>query len=445
MSLRKLSAWITLLSAASTLLGQELMPARPAPGLMVKGFANGAAPKPMMTKDRIVVRFADAVDGDALRAAAKGLGLELVDRGLNGSFEVFRCDPALTDAWVQWLNAQDGVDYAERDPLGHTQVAPTDPLWAPFQWNFYNQGALSNGRASNFGIRAEGAWATATGTGAVVAVVDTGVAYETFGAFAPAPDLVGATFVFPYDAVTGDGHPNDENGHGTHVAGTIAQRTNNGVGVAGVAYNCSIMPVRVLDATGSGSFTWIANGITWAANNGAHVINMSLGGTTGSTTLQNAVVYADGRNVVICAATGNTGRQGLGFPAAYTQCIAVGTTRFDGTKPRYGTFGTGIDVCAPGGDTSVDQNADGYGDGILQNTFGSSATPTTFGYFFFQGTSMATPHVAGVAALVKSAKPLYTKAQIRSAIEGSCTDVGAAGYDTTYGFGIVNASLAITR
>jgi serine protease len=431
--------------ATSALLAQVLSPVNPSPGLIVKGFANGHSSKPMMTSDRIVVRFKDAVDGDALRAAVETVGLQLVDRGLSGAFEVLRCAPSMTEAWVQWLNAQECVDYAERDPLAHTQVTPTDPLWAPYQWNFYNQGALSNGRVSNYGIRAEAAWTTTTGTGAVVAVVDTGVAYETNGVFIPAPDLVGTTFVFPFDAVVADGHPNDENGHGTHVTGTIAQRTNNGIGVAGIAHTCTIMPVRVLDASGTGSWTVVANGITWAADHGAHVINMSLGGTSGSTTLQAAVVYASGRGVVMCAATGNTSRTGLGYPAAYTQCIAVGATRFDGTKPRYGTSGTGIDVSAPGGDTGVDQNGDGIGDGILQNTFGSSATPATFNYYFFQGTSMATPHVAGVAALVKAAHPTYTAAQIRSAIETSCTDRGTVGYDTTYGAGIVNAQLAITR
>jgi serine protease len=171
---------------------------------------------------------------------------------------------------------------------------------------------------------------------------------------------------------------------------------------------------------------------------------MSLGGSTGSTTLQNAVIYATAHDVTICAAAGNSGRNGISFPARYTQCIAVGATRFDGARARYSSLGTGIDVVAPGGDTSVDQNGDGYGDGILQQTF-AQGSPTSFAYYFFQGTSMATPHVAAIAALVKSLHPAYTNAQVRNAIESSCRDLGSPGYDTTFGNGLVNAAAAITH
>lgn len=428
---------------SSALLAQALPFARPE--LQVRGFANQHTDSRLLSPDRVVVRFQKGADVEAVKALAASLGLEVADRGLFGEFVVFRSAPELVDTWVEWFGSQPGVAYAERDPIARTQATPTDPLWAPYQWNMFNYGALSNGRASNFGIQADAAWtAGATGTGVVVAIIDTGVAYETFGAFTAAPDLVGRPFVSPYDGVTGDGHANDENGHGTHVAGTIGQVTNNALGCAGVAHNCTIMPVRVLDAAGSGALTTIANGISWAANNGAKVANMSLGGGAGSTTLSNAVVAANNAGVNLCAATGNTGRTGLQYPAAYSQCIAVGTTRFDGRRPRYGTYGTGIDVSAPGGDTSVDQNADGFADGILQQTFATGA-PTTFGYYFFQGTSMATPHVAAVAALVRSVRPTYTNTQVRSAIETSCKDVGNAGYDTTFGAGIVNAALAITR
>jgi serine protease len=405
------------------------------------GFVNGQAPKPALTADRIVVRFRGAVDSDSIARLAREAGIELVDRGLQDTFHVFRCPPALADVLVAWFAAQPGVDYAERDPLAHTAVAPNDTYWS-FQWSFFNQGAPSGNTVSNFGVRAEQAWANgADGNGIVVAVVDSGVAYENFGAFAQAPDLAGRPFVAAYDAVTGDGHANDENSHGTHVAGTIGQVTNNALGVAGIAHACTIMPVRVLDASGSGAHTWIANGINHARLNNAKVINLSLGGGSGSTTLQNAIVNAANAGITICAATGNTRRQGLQYPAAYSQCIAVGATRFNGARPKYATYGTGIDVVAPGGDTSVDQNGDGYADGILQQTFASGA-PTSFGYYFFQGTSMATPHVSAIAALVRQKHPTWTAAQVRSAIESTCTDLGSAGYDTTFGYGLVNAFAA---
>ena len=409
------------------------------------GFANAAAPQAELLRHRVVVRFRRAASEASVRDFARVAGLRLADRGRSGEFYVFECTPEIGRPLARWFAAQSAVDYAELEAVARTTVAPSDPYWAGLQWNMYNAGAKSNGVVVNHGVKAEAAWAAgATGAGVRVAVIDTGVAYENFGAFLAAPDLVGRPFVAPYDAVTGDGHANDENCHGTHVAGTIGQVTGNGIGCAGIARNCTIMPVRVLDSRGSGTHSWIANGITWAANNGAAVMNLSFGSAVGSATMQNAIAYAAGRNVVICAAAGNTGIAGVNYPALYTQCIAVGATRFDGARASYSTFGTGLDVVAPGGQTNLDQNGDRYGDGILQQTF-LQGSPRSFGYFFFQGTSMATPHVAAVAALVKSVRPGYTAAQIRKAIESSCVNLGPAGYDTTFGWGLIDAAAAIKR
>ncbi|MCC6783366.1 MAG: peptidase S8 [Planctomycetes bacterium] len=443
---RSSTAVLAFLVSTTLIHAQDaLAPSSPTrPDLKVGGFVNGSDERAAFTKDELIVRFRSEVDPEFLRHVGEVLGFELADRGRNGAFEVLRVPAELVDVWATWLAAQPEVELVERNALCHTTAAPNDPLYAPYQWNFLNRGALSNGRVSNHGVQAEAAWPTSTGSSVVVAVVDTGVAYETYGGFAQAPDLAGRSFVSPYNAITGTTHANDDNGHGTHVAGTIGQSTNNGLGVAGIAYGCSIMPVKVLNSAGSGSHAQIANGITWAADHGAKVINLSLGGSTGSTTLSNAITYAWGRGVVICAATGNTGRSGVSYPARYTNCIAVGATRFDGNRSGYSTYGTGIDVVAPGGDTSVDQNGDGYGDGILQQTFATGA-PTTFSYYFFQGTSMATPHVAAIAALVIAHRPTYTNTQVRSAIESSCQDRGSAGYDTRYGNGLVDAAAALTR
>ncbi|HZN41568.1 MAG TPA: S8 family serine peptidase [Planctomycetota bacterium] len=430
------SVVLAVLAGAVVSLSAQSLP----PVLHTGGFVNGNAPR-AMTPDRVIVRFRGAVDEATLGELASAAGIKLVDRGSHGEFYVFRCAPALVDAMVTWFGDQAGVEYAERDALAHTTVAPSDSYWS-YQWSLFNQGSASGTSVSNYGVRAEAAWANgATGAGVVVAVVDTGVAYENFGSFVAAPDLVGRTFVAPYDAVANDGHANDENSHGTHVAGTIGQVTNNGIGCAGIARDCTIMPVRVLNASGSGSYTQIANGLAHAVANNAKVVNMSLGGGSGSTTLQNAVINAANAGLILCAAAGNTGRRGVQYPAIYTQCIAVGATRFDGTKPRYGSYGPGLDVVAPGGDTSVDQNHDGYADGILQQTF-ASGSPASFGYYFFQGTSMATPHVAAIAALVWQVHPTWTAAQVRARIESTATDLGAAGYDQTFGNGLVNAQLA---
>jgi serine protease len=386
---------------------------------------------------RVVVRFRDPIPATQVRVAFATVGVAHVRRGYGDAYDVLEVPEGQAEAWAAWLRQQDAVVYAEPEVLVQkTGTPPNDPFFG-FQWHLADRGV----GGSNYGIQAPEAWTRSTGAGAVVAIVDTGVAYENYGGYVQAPDLAQTSFVAGYDFVNGDTHANDDEGHGTHVCGTVAQSTNNGLGVAGVAYDATVMPVKVLDASGSGATSWVADGIRFAADNGAHVINLSLGSSVGATVLQDAVVYAAARGVVICAATGNSGATSIGYPARYDQCIAVGATRFDGQRAYYSQRGTGIDVSAPGGDVTVDQNGDGYGDGVLQMTF--SGGVTSFGYSFFQGTSMATPHVAGVAALLKAARPSATAAEIRTAIESTCVDLGSSGYDTTYGFGLIDAPAAI--
>jgi subtilisin family serine protease len=283
-----------------------------------------------------------------------------------------------------------------------------------------------------------------------------------------APDLSGTSFWRNADEVAGDGvdndgngfiddvggwdfinsdaHPNDDNSHGTHVAGTIAQTTNNVLGVAGVAFGTTIMPVKVLDAAGTGSLDGVAAGIRYAVDNGADVISLSLGGP-GSSALQSAVAYAYDNGVVVCAASGNGGSDGIGdaacdFPAAYdAYVIAVGATQYDESRAPYSNYGSSLDIVAPGGNTGVDQNGDGYPDGVLQNTFGQ--TTVDWAYYFYQGTSMATPHVSGVAALLLAGDPTLTPDEIRSILQSTADDLGATGRDNTFGWGLVNATAAL--
>lgn len=329
------------------------------------------------------------------------------------------------------------VEYAEPDYIAYAFLIPNDPFY-PFQWHLDN--------STYGGIHVSQAWDISRGAGVVVAVVDTGIAYEDFGlSFKKAPDLANTCFVSGYDFINNDSHPNDDNSHGTHVAGTVAQSTNNGVGVAGVAYESCLMPVKVLDRNGSGSYSAVANGIYFAADNGAKVINLSLGGPAPSLTLENAVKYAYEKGVTIVAAAGNDDESSLGYPAAYDQyVIAVGATRFDEKLAPYSNFGPSLDLVAPGGDTRLDQNDDGYADGVLQNTFNPSTKNTKdFGYWFFQGTSMATPHVAGVAALVISNGGATLPADVRTALESTADDLGVRGRDDTYGWGLLNAKAAL--
>jgi serine protease len=284
------------------------------------------------------------------------------------------------------------------------------------------------------------AWQRERGDGVVVAVIDTGVAYRSEGRFRQAPDLAATRFVPGFDFVENDATPDDEHGHGTHVAGTIAQSTNNRLGVAGVAPGASIMPVRVLDRNGSGSWGAIAAAIRFAADHGAHVINLSLGGGSRSRTIERAIAHAHRRGVVVVAAAGNSGRGPVEYPARCDHVIAVSAVRFDREISPYSSRGSGLDIAAPGGDLRVDQNGDGLPDGVLQNTL-VGRDPGRFDYLAWQGTSMAAPHVAGVAALVR-ASGITDPDAIERVLLSSAQPIGDR---DLYGAGLVRADAALGR
>ncbi len=294
---------------------------------------------------------------------------------------------------------------------------PNDPYYT-YQWHMTI-------------IDMENAWDLSTGSGVTIAVIDTGVKQSL-------EDLAGTNFTAGWDFVNNDNDPTDDEGHGSHVAGTIAQTTNNGAGVAGIAYNATIMPVKVLDKRGSGSFDDIADGIYWATDNGADVINLSLGGSSDLDILSDAVDYAWNHGVVVVCAAGNDGVSSPFYPAAYTNSISVSATTSLDTLASYSNYGTTIDISAPGGD-SGDNNGDGYDDMILQNTF----LRRDEGYYFYAGTSMASPHVAGVAALVIAKNSSLSNAQTRNILETSADDIGANGWDNLFGYGRLNAYEAV--
>lgn len=344
-------------------------------------------------------------------------------------------EPEKPEQMIAMYSSYEQIEYAELNYYATLMLVPNDELY-PFQWNF-------NDKAFG-GVNIEPAWDIQTGDpNVIIAVLDTGVAYEDFEIYRLAPDLAQTNFVPGYDFVNDDSHPNDDNGHGTHVTGTIAQATNNGLGVAGVAFNCSIMPIKVIGSEGIGTNFDIADGIYFATNNGAKVINMSIGTEFSSFTLRNAVAYAYNNGVTIACAAGNDFEQGnpRTYPAAYDDyCIAVGATRFDRTRAYYSSTGSHIDIVAPGGDLRVDQNGDGNPDGILQQTF--LEDPANFGYLFAQGTSTATPHVSGTAALLVS-NGVTEPDMVREAIENTAEDIGPPGRDPQYGWGLLNAAAAL--
>jgi serine protease len=284
------------------------------------------------------------------------------------------------------------------------------------------------------------AWKLGQGKGVVVAVIDTGVSHVG--------DLAETPFVPGFNFVANNSNADDDHGHGTHVAGTIAQSTNNKLGVAGVAYGVTIMPIKVLSARGSGSMAGIAQGIRWAADHGAQVINMSLGGGMAVGTINSAIKYARGKGVTIIAAAGNDGRGHVSYPARYPGVIAVAATQFDETTTFYSNWGPEIDIAAPGGNTRVDQNGDGKPDGVLQHTIVPGNTSQT-DYLWFMGTSMATPHVAGVAALIVGAGVKSPDAVEKILLETARKPKGMAAtgarIDDHYGAGVADAEAALVK
>lgn len=398
----------------------------------------------------IVVKFKPGTTEAAMAALHARHGVTELATSRFSGVKRLKISPRKTiEDMVAIYRRNPNVEYAEPNFIAHALWSPNDPHYAPYQWHLDN--------TEHGGIEMEAAWSITTGRpDIIVAVIDSGVAYEDYDQYVArnkrtgywinylrAPDLAQTAFVAGYDFINNDAHPNDDEGHGTHVTGTIAQSTNNALGTAGIAFNSAIMPVKVLDSSGSGSYTAIADGIYFAANNGARVINMSLGGSSPSITLENALAYAYNRGVTIICASGNDGSATtISYPAAYdAYCIAVGATRYDETVTGYSNQGASLDLSAPGGDIGQDQNGDGYGDGVLQQTFGSS--PTDFGYYFYQGTSMATPHVTGVAALLLAQDDSRSPDDIRHILQSSAKDGGTAGWDAGYGWGIVDAAAAL--
>lgn len=305
------------------------------------------------------------------------------------------------------------TEYIEPNYIYSQYAIPNDPDYGK-QWNLRS-------------INAEQAWDETKGKDITVAVIDTGIS--------PVPDLEKTNFTSGYDFVNDQAEAKDDNGHGTHVAGTIAQSTNNSFGVAGIAYEATLMPLKVLSAGGGGTVADIAEAIRFAADHGAGVINMSLGGGGDSKMMAEAIAYAHSKGVVVVAAAGNSGRNAAEYPARYPYVIGVSALDAVGNKAPYSNYGAGIDVAAPGGLINGEDKAGG----ILQNTLNPATGESVFEAY--QGTSMASPHVAGVAALVK-AMGVENPDEVEDIIQRSALPV----QDDTlnhYGAGKLNAAEAV--
>jgi len=388
----------------------------------------------------IIVKFKKGVKREVIEKINKKHNTSILYTSPFAGFKKIKVPIENIAEMVEIYQNDPNVEYAEQNYIVHALMVPNDPLY-PYQWHLDNP--------HSGGINMQAAWDIQTGDpNVIVAVLDTGVAYEDYEQsrnkkYYLAPDLAETTFVQGYDFINQDEHANDDNGHGTHVTGTIAQNTNNYLGIAGIAFNTAIMPVKVLDKNGSGTVADIADGIIFATDNYAHIINLSLGGEQPSITLENACEYAYNRGVLIVASSGNDGLANMVcYPAVYKPyCIAVGATRYDETVAYYSNRGPDLDLVAPGGDLYMDQNGDGYGDGILQQTF--DRRTNNWGYWFYQGTSMAAPHVSGVAALLIASDIATIPDHLRMALQDTAQDLGTPGRDDIYGSGLLDAYAAL--
>jgi thermitase len=338
------------------------------------------------------------------------------------------------------LKKRSDVLYAEPNYVMHADATPNDTYYSSQQYGPQK-------------VQANLAWDIWNPTAqTVIAIVDTGIDYTH-------PDLTnkitrdGSGNVIGYNAVGSNGHsgnpndPADDYGHGTHCAGIAAAETNNGTGIAGIAgwnglsgsdtANTKLMPVKVLDSSGSGTSTTVANGITWAADHGAKVISLSLGGG-GSTTMSNAVAYAWSKGCLVVASAGNSGSSGFSYPAAYANVISVAATDKTDTLTYYSNYGSWVLVAAPGGGNTA-------GDYIW------STTPTytagggfALNYDGLSGTSMACPHVSGEAALIWSQNPTLTNAQVKSLILSNVDPYNPySGHTIASGAGRINVYRAL--
>jgi serine protease len=367
-------------------------------------------------------------------------------------------------AAIARLRRQPGIAYALPNYIAHTagDFYPNDPGrtsqpqgWEKLQWNLM----------PTTGVNAPQAWANllaehrAGGKGVVMAVLDTGVAYRRWQDFYPSPDFGRTRFVAPYDFVANNRYPLDRNGHGTFVAGVIAESTNNGIGLTGLAYGVSIMPVRILDASGEGDEATIARGIRYAVNHGAQIINLSLEFlpsqvNSGSEIPQivSAINYAHRRGVTVVGAAGNDETNQIAYPARAVGVISVGATTKDLCMAAYSNGGAGLDLVAPGGgdDAIITGDPDCHPERNLPSIYQMTLTDPPhwdrFGYpGDYMGTSMSAPEVAATAALVIASGvigPHPSPDQILARLEETATPLGGSKPNSTFGYGLLNAGAA---
>lgn len=374
----------------------------------------------------LLVKFKSDILQKLLDTQLKDFGIKVKDRIAALDVHVLSLPPQASDRVLRILSAHPLVEYAEPDGVATVLYTPSDPAFAPYQWGLENTGQTIQGVAGNLDadIDASTAWDVATGSGVKVAILDTGIDQDH--------EDLSSKIVLQKNFTTAPTY-DDFYGHGTHVGGIVAA-LGNSVGVTGVCPGCVLMNGKVLNDSGSGAYSWIASGITWAADNGAKVINMSLGGSSKSRTLENAVNYAWNKGVVVVAAAGNSNNPSKTYPAAYTKAIAVAATNNLDKKASFSSYGSWVDVAAPGQDIYSTFPNHAFTIGTL---YGRSQN-----YDFASGTSMATPMTAAVAGLLWSTPYGSSVSSVRNRIEATADRIPGTG--TYWSKGRVNAARAVS-
>ncbi|CAM4285081.1 S8 family peptidase [Paenibacillus tarimensis] len=347
---------------------------------------------------QVIVSFEDGVTDDERKRMIRAAGCTVMDSNVHLGTYTLRSSRKMRRV-LEHFNSMQGIHYAEPNYLYEATYIPDDPFLPDYQYGPQV-------------IQAPEAWdVTVSRPDVVIAILDTGV-------HASHPDLA-TKLTAGYNFVENNEMPIDRNGHGTHVAGIAAAATDNGLGIAGIAPNTRLLPVKVLGDNGTGNLNQVANGIIYAVNSGAQIINLSLGSAASAVTLQNAVRFAADRGVILVGAAGNNGVSVPNYPAAYSEVIAVASTTMHDVRSSFSNYGMWVDVAAPG-------------DRILSTYLGGN-------YAYLSGTSMAAPHVSGVAALLVSQG--RSQAEARAAIQQTADPVPGTGEWWVYGR--VNAAHAV--
>jgi serine protease len=415
--------------------------------------AAGVAPAREFAPHQLVVRFDGERFGHA-RELAAGIGVQKATAAL-------RHDPSVDYAAPNFIATASATVEPQlpNDPGTLTGFPGVPAGWVSKQWNFlpWEGAGTPLLPTSPGGIDAVGAWenlATMKRPGArgiTVAVLDTGIAYRPLGKrFRRSPDFSAGQFVKGYDFIDKTRTPLDHNGHGTHVAGTIAEKTNNGIGLTGLAYRAKLMPVRVLDRLGRGRADDIAAGIRFAADHGANVINMSFNFGCGKKvpSVGQAIHYATRRGLVIVASVGNVGSEScVSPPATISGVIGVGGTTQGGCLGDYSLPGKGVDLLAPGGGEPTGNCTSVLSDPIFQVTFKGDNERRFSEPSDYVGTSMAAAHVSGVAAMVlasglidRNPKDGSVQAQVATRLKKTARSIGLP--PDLEGAGLVDAAKA---